>query len=90
MTGKEAESLLDAIHITVNKNSIPYDEEKPNVTSGIRLGSAAMTTRGFNEEDFIKVGKIISSCLKNKDDKKVQKELAKEVLALTKAHPLNY
>ena len=64
LTGKEAEKLLDTINITVNKNTIPYDTEKPFVTSGIRLGTPAMTTRGFTEKDFVKVGEIISRCLK--------------------------
>ena len=77
-------------NITVNKNTIPYDEEKPFVTSGIRLGSPAMTTRGLDEKDFKKIGQIISKCLKNKDDEKIQDELREEVLAITKAHPLNY
>ena len=90
MTGKEAEVLLDKINITVNKNTIPYDEEKPFVTSGIRLGSPAMTTRGLDEKDFKKIGQIISKCLKNKDNEKIQDELREEVLAITKAHPLNY
>lgn len=88
MTGKEAEELLDTINITINKNTIPYDSEKPFITSGIRLGSAAMTTRGFTEKDFIKVGNIISKCLKGKDDKKNLKELKKEVLELTREHPI--
>ena len=64
MTGKEAEMLLDTINITINKNTIPYDSEKPFITSGIRLGTPAMTTRGFEEKDFVEVGNIISMCLK--------------------------
>ncbi|MEE3343195.1 MAG: serine hydroxymethyltransferase [Bacilli bacterium] len=88
MTGKEAEILLDTINITINKNTIPYDEEKPFITSGIRLGTPAMTTRGFMEDDFIKVGNIISECLKNKDDKKVLNKLKKEVLELTDKYPI--
>ena len=55
MTGKEAERLLDLAGITVNKNTIPYDTQKPFVTSGIRIGSAAMTSRGFKEAEFEKV-----------------------------------
>ena len=88
MTGKEAETLLDTINITINKNTIPYDSEKPFITSGIRLGTPAMTTRGFGCEDFVKVGNIISECLKNKDDKKVLRRLKKEVLELTDKHPI--
>ena len=81
-----AEETLDKIHITVNKNTIPNDDEPPTKTSGIRLGTPAMTTRGFKEEDFIKVGKIISKSLKNIDNQKIQKELSKEVLELTKKY----
>ena len=88
MTGLEAEQLLGNIFITVNKNTIPYDTEKPFITSGIRLGSAAMTTRGFTKEDFHQVGLIISKCLKNKDDQSIQEELKKEVLALTDKYPI--
>ena len=83
LTGKEAEEILENIFITVNKNTIPYDLEKPFITSGIRLGSAAMTTRGFNKEDFHKVGLIISKCLKNKEDNKIIEELKNEVIKLT-------
>ena len=68
ITGLEAEKILDSIGITVNKNTIPNDLEKPNITSGIRLGTPAMTTRGFNEEDFKKVAKIISISLKNNNN----------------------
>ncbi len=82
LTGLEAEELLDNISITVNKNVIPFDTEKPKVTSGIRLGSAAMTTRGFNEEDYKEVGDIISKCLLNKDDEKIQDELKTRVYNL--------
>ena len=84
ITGKDAEKALDKIHITVNKNTIPGDTESPMKTSGIRLGTPAMTTRGFNEDDFIKVGHIISKCLQNIDDDNIQKELMKEVMELTK------
>ncbi|MBR4262146.1 MAG: serine hydroxymethyltransferase [Bacilli bacterium] len=87
LTGKEAEKLLDTINITVNKNTIPYDTEKPFVTSGIRLGTPAMTTRGFTEKDFVKVGEIISRCLKNPDDLKLHKKLKEEVLELTHKYP---
>ena len=88
MSGKEAEELLDTINITINKNTIPYDSEKPFITSGIRLGTPAMTTRGFKEDDFVKVANIISKCLKNKDDKKMLRELKREVLELTSKYPI--
>ncbi len=90
MTGKEAETILDRIGITVNKNTIPFDKEKPFTTSGIRVGTPAMTTRGFKEEDFIEVGKIISEALKNKDNGDLLDELKNKVTELTKKHPLNY
>ena len=64
-TGKEAEHLLDEVGITSNKNAIPFDTQKPFVTSGIRLGTAACTSRGFTEEDFIEVGKIIGLTLRD-------------------------
>ena len=88
LTGKEAEAILDKIHITVNKNTIPNDTEKPFITSGIRIGSPAMTTRGFNEDDFSLVGKIISKALKNSNDDSVLEELSKEVLELTSKYPI--
>ena len=88
LTGLEAEKLLGNILITVNKNTIPYDQEKPFITSGIRLGSAAMTTRGFTKDDFHQVGLIISKCLKNKDDLNIQEELKQQVLALTDKYPI--
>ena len=87
MTGKRAEYLLDEAGITCNKNTIPFDEEKPFVTSGIRLGSAAMTTRGFKEEQFKQVGKWIAKVLKE-DNEKVCHEVREEVRALTKQYPL--
>ena len=83
ITGKEAEIALDKINITVNKNTIPNDTEPANKASGIRLGTPAMTTRGFKEEEFIKVGKIISKCLSNINNEIIQNELRKEVLELT-------
>ena len=82
LTGKEAEKILDEINITVNKNTIPYDHESPMVTSGIRVGTPAMTTRGFKEKDFVKVADIIYSALKENKNKEILKE---EVLKLTSA-----
>ena len=89
ITGKEAETILDKINITVNKNTIPYDTESPFKTSGIRLGSPAMTTRGLTEVDFKQIGKIISKALKNKDNEEILNDLQKEVLDLTSKYPLN-
>ncbi len=88
ITGKEAEKILDSIHITVNKNTIPNETRSLFETSGIRLGTPAMTTRGFKEAEFIQIGHIIAKALKNKDNEDVLKELSKEVLDLTKKHPI--
>lgn len=84
LTGKEAEKLLDTIHITVNKNTIPNDQEKPMISSGIRLGSPAMTTKGLKEDDFKEIGKIIACALQNPEDKKILEECKEQVLNLTK------
>jgi glycine hydroxymethyltransferase len=85
-TGKEAEHLLDEVGITCNKNAIPFDTQKPFVTSGIRLGTAAVTTRGFVEEDIKEVGKLISMTLKDFDNNK--EEVKSRVAALCKKYPL--
>ena len=90
LTGKDAQNLLDKIHITVNKNTIPNDTESPMVTSGIRLGSPAMTTRGLKEDDFRKIGTIIAQALKNHDNEEILQELDKEVLDITSKYPLWY
>ena len=82
MTGKRAEFLLDEAGITCNKNTIPFDEQKPFVTSGIRLGSAAMTSRGFKEEEFEKVSNWIVQVLKS-DSEEVAHTVREEVRALT-------
>jgi glycine hydroxymethyltransferase len=87
VTGLEAETALDQVNITVNKNAIPYDTLKPNTTSGIRLGTAAMTTKGFKEEDFHQVGLMIAEVLKHKDDEAVKAKIREQVLALTAQHP---
>lgn len=85
LTGKHAELLLDEINITSNKNAIPFDDERPSLTSGLRLGTAAMTTKGFNEDDFYRVGKIIASVLKDPSvDNKAK--LKKEVIELALTH----
>lgn len=83
MSGKLAEKLLDEAGITCNKNTIPFETEKPFVTSGIRLGTAAMTTRGFKENEFRQVALWISRVLKNAEDEAVREEVRKEVRALT-------
>ena len=88
ITGKEAETVLESINITCNKNTIPNETESPMVTSGIRLGTPAMTTRGLKEKDFEKIGDIISMALKNKDNKKILNSLKKSVKSIVKEYPL--
>ena len=88
MSGKEAERLLDEVGITCNKNTIPFDQEKPFVTSGIRLGSAAMTSRGFQEAEFEQVAHMIAMVLKHADDEQIKKEVKAKVNALTSRFPL--
>ena len=85
-TGKAAEKMLDEVGITVNKNAIPFDTQKPFVTSGIRIGTAATTTRGFVEEDMIEIGKLIGLTLKDFDNSK--DEVMARVKALCEKHPL--
>lgn len=89
LTGKDAQKLLDSIHITTNKNTIPKDTESPMVTSGIRLGSPAMTTRGMKEKEFEQIGNIIAKALKNAGNEKLLKELSDQVLELTSKFPIN-
>jgi glycine hydroxymethyltransferase len=88
LTGKEAEHLLDAVGITCNKNTIPFDPASPFVTSGIRLGTPACTTRGFKEADFEEVAAIIGLVLKNPQDQSKQAEAKKRVDALCAKYPL--
>ena len=85
-TGKEAEHLLDEVGVTTNKNAIPFDTQKPFVTSGIRLGTAATTTRGFREEDMLEVAKIIAITLKDYENS--ADEARERVAALCKKYPL--
>lgn len=86
ITGKAAETILDRIDITVNKNTIPNDTESPFKTSGIRLGSPAMTTRGLDEQEFYHIGKIIAKALANYDNAKKLEQLKKEVKDITSKH----
>ncbi|MEG0450178.1 MAG: serine hydroxymethyltransferase [Lysinibacillus sp.] len=88
LTGKVAEHALDAVGITTNKNTIPYDTESPFVTSGIRIGTPAVTSRGFKEEDMKEVGAIIAAVLKNPEDEATKADAVARVKALTDKHPL--
>ena len=88
MTGKQAEGILDQVNITVNKNTIPNETESPFKTSGIRIGSAAMTTRGFKEEEFIQVAKYIIKALNNYENEEILANIKKNVIELTSKFPL--
>jgi len=86
--GNQAEEALGRANITVNKNAIPFDPEKPMVTSGIRLGTAALTTRGMRENDMRRIAKNIVKVLKNLDREKVIQEVKEDVLSLCSTYPL--
>lgn len=88
ITGKVAQTVLDEIGITANRNTIPFETLSPFVTSGIRLGSPALTTRGFKEDDFKEVADIISTVVKNPEDEAVKADCAKRVRALCVKYPL--
>jgi glycine hydroxymethyltransferase len=88
ITGKDAEALLESVGITTNKNSIPNDPESPFVTSGIRVGSAAMTTRGFTRGEAHTVGCLIAQTVFNRDDQARLTDVREQVTALLDAHPL--
>lgn len=90
ISGKKAEALLDEAGITCNKNTIPFDQEKPFITSGIRLGSAAMTSRGFKEKEFEQIGEWIVRALKMEAGSEAIKALREEVLALTSQFPIRH
>ena len=87
VTGKKAENILHSVNITCNKNAIPNDTQKPTITSGVRLGTAAITTRGFKEEDMKLVARFIDEALRNKDDEEKLASIKKEVIALMEKHP---
>jgi len=88
ITGKEAETILNNAHLTCNKNAIPNDPEKPFVTSGIRLGTPAMTTRGFREAEVVKVGNLIADVLDHPHDAATIERVRAEVKQLTDAFPV--
>lgn len=88
ITGKEAEAALEAAGITVNKNMVPFDDKSPFVTSGIRIGTPAMTTRGFTENEFIQVVEMIDRVLSNHHDESTLENVKKEVLDLCNRFPL--
>jgi glycine hydroxymethyltransferase len=88
LTGKEAEKSLEKAGITVNKNTIPYDPESPFVTSGIRMGTAALTTRGMKQEEMIKIGKTIAAVLRSKGDPIILKQAKETIRKICEGYPL--
>lgn len=88
ITGKEADIALDEAGITVNKNSIPFDTKGPQITSGIRVGTPAITSRGMKEEEMITIGRLMTRVLTNLDSEKVRREVRQEVRRLCKRFPL--
>jgi glycine hydroxymethyltransferase len=88
LTGKVAEKLLDEVGVTVNKNTIPFDTESPFVTSGIRIGTPAVTSRGMKEDDMLVVGEIIAMVLKNPEDEATKPRAMSLVGELCRKHPL--
>ncbi|HEY4431076.1 MAG TPA: serine hydroxymethyltransferase [Paenibacillus sp.] len=88
ITGKDAEKVLDSIGITVNKNAIPFDPTSPFVTSGIRIGTPAVTSRGMDEQAMVAIGRIIANVLKNPKDEAKLAEAARQVADLTDQYPL--
>ncbi|WP_405104859.1 serine hydroxymethyltransferase [Paenibacillus sp. FSL K6-1217] len=88
ITGKDAEKVLDSIGITVNKNAIPFDPTSPFVTSGIRIGTPAVTSRGMDEQAMVTIGRIIANVLKNPKDEANLTQAASEVAKLTEQYPI--
>lgn len=88
ITGKEAEKALDEVHITVNKNTIPFDTQKPFVASGVRLGTPALTTRGMKEEEMKQIGKLIASIISEPGSEDVRASVLREVKELTARFPM--
>ena len=88
ITGKEAQNVLDEVNITSNRNTIPFEPRSPFVTSGIRLGSPALTTRGFKEDDMREVGNIIALVLNDPQNEEKKEEARRRVAALCKKYPL--
>ena len=87
-TGKDMANILEKVGITANKNTVPNDPQSPFVTSGIRLGAAAMTTRGFKEDDMREVARIISEAIKNSENEEILAQLKNDSLKLCKKYPL--
>ena len=87
-TGKKAQELLDEVGITCNKNAVPFDDKSPLITSGIRLGSPALTTRGMKEKDMERIAEMINDVISKPDDEKVRSDVKQRVADITSEHPL--
>jgi glycine hydroxymethyltransferase len=88
VSGKEAEALLDEIGITVNKNAIPFDKQPPNTSSGIRVGTPAVTTRGFGPDEMRAIGRLIVDAIAARDEPRAQARFAAEVHAIVDRFPV--
>jgi glycine hydroxymethyltransferase len=88
VTGQEAEDALESVHITVNKNAIPYDPRPPRVTSGLRLGTPALTSRGFGRAEMAKVAELIVAALEHRKDPKALARVSEEAQALAVRFPV--
>jgi len=88
LTGKQAENILDEVGITVNKNAIPYDPESPNVTSGIRIGTPALTSRGMKEQEMERIADLMDKALTHGNDERIKAKVSREVRALCEEFPL--
>ena len=88
LTGKQLEKALDYVGVTVNKNMIPFDPEKPMVTSGVRIGTTAMTIKGMKEQDIKEIGSIINKVANSIDNEDVLNEIRNEVLGISQRFPL--
>ena len=88
ITGKAAEKALDDVHITVNKNTIPFDTQKPFVASGIRVGTPALTTRGMNEDDMRAIGNMIAAVVRDPESDEIKSRVKREVAELTQRYPM--
>jgi glycine hydroxymethyltransferase len=88
VTGREAEALLDEIGITVNKNAIPFDENPPNIASGIRVGTPATTTRGFGPDEMREIGRLIVSAIQARDDEAAKQQIKASVHEMCARFPV--
>ena len=88
ITGKEAEKALDEVHITVNKNTIPFDTNSPMKASGIRLGTPALTTRGMKEGEMRAIGKLIAAVIREPQSEETKAKVKKDVAEITAKFPL--